>query len=48
MKLLEQVQKRAMKMITWLERLPYEDMLGEMGLFSLQKRRFQGDLIGAF
>ncbi|KAK4828208.1 hypothetical protein QYF61_024642 [Mycteria americana] len=45
MELLESLQQRTMEMIKRLEYFSYEERLRELGLFSLETRRFQGDLI---
>ena len=48
MDLLESVQKTATKMIHTMEHFSYEDRLRELGLCSMGKGRFQGDLRAAF
>jgi len=44
---LKQVQRRARKIIRWLEHICYDESLRELGFLSLEERKLWGELTAA-
>ena len=45
---MDQVQRRAARLAEGLENMTYKELLREMGLFILGKRRLRGNLLALF
>ena len=48
MKILERIQRRAMKNVKGLKYLPYEERLQQLSLLKIEERARKGDLIETF
>ena len=45
---IEKIQKRAIKLVHGFDKMPYEQRLKALELYSLQRRRLRGDLIETY